>query len=431
MILRNPASTGRLGRGLIALLATALMLALTAAPGTSQAQPTSTTSSDAISSTTTVSHPFSDPVWLPLRVPARVDCSKSNCGERSHGYWAIDFLGQLNDPVYAAGAGIAHINTNKGGCRTKAQGVDSGRSIWIDHGAGKVTKYNHLNSIRITNGQRVTPATKIGTVGSTGDIAPCRTKYLHFEVREDGLTGHRIYPGSLFACSSSGRVKMPQSFGVTNWNAHNILKKWTPAGSTACMSPNWNATPAKPTVSMTPGPASVKVAWGTPPRGTNKVIVKLERYATSLKAYGRAYHYTLSGAPTSKTFSKLTNGRPYRATVSFHNAYGNSAWATAKVATPASRPSAPKSPRFLTYPHGKYVHYGWHRSSANGAVVTKYQAAMKCQTKGKYGKWTVVNKSGDVVYHNFPTKKSVCQVMARGANKVGWSKWSTKSVIRK
>src|SRR3954464_12738928 len=43
----------------------------------------------------TASHPFSDPLWLPLRDPARISCARSNCtGGSYHGYWAIDFVGQ-------------------------------------------------------------------------------------------------------------------------------------------------------------------------------------------------------------------------------------------------------------------------------------------------------------------------------------------------
>ena len=56
--------------------------------------------------------PFSDPLWFPLREPARVSCTYSNpgtpaypagCGDY-HGYWAMDLLGDRGDPVHAAGA---------------------------------------------------------------------------------------------------------------------------------------------------------------------------------------------------------------------------------------------------------------------------------------------------------------------------------------
>ena len=101
---------------------------------------------DAATLTTTSSaHPYGDPVWFPLRNPASVGYAKSGCGTKSdHGYWAIDFLGTRGDPVYAAGAGIAHIGGNSGACVTSGSDNNGGRWVWVDHGAGVVTKYHHL-----------------------------------------------------------------------------------------------------------------------------------------------------------------------------------------------------------------------------------------------------------------------------------------------
>ena len=61
-------------------------------------------------------HPYSDPVWFPLRNTARVGCVYSNCPGPYHGYWAIDFGGALDDPIYAAGAGVFHIGAVDHSC---------------------------------------------------------------------------------------------------------------------------------------------------------------------------------------------------------------------------------------------------------------------------------------------------------------------------
>jgi hypothetical protein len=67
----------------------------------------------------TDAHPFSDPLWLPLRNPARVSCAMSNCTSGTyHGYWAVDFVGAQGDPVYAAGAGVLHVGDIDPGCKT-------------------------------------------------------------------------------------------------------------------------------------------------------------------------------------------------------------------------------------------------------------------------------------------------------------------------
>src|SRR4051794_12304614 len=75
---------------------------------------------------TSTAHPFSDPVWYPLRQSAEMGCANGNPGNKNggasacnasgsvkHGYPAIDFLslrtpgGNLQtDPVYPMGAGI-------------------------------------------------------------------------------------------------------------------------------------------------------------------------------------------------------------------------------------------------------------------------------------------------------------------------------------
>ena len=98
--------------------------------------------------------PFSDPLWFPLREPARVSCTYSNpgtpaypagCGDY-HGYWAMDLLGDRGDPVHVAGAGVLHIGARDTSCRTSGS-ESSGTWVWVDHGGGVVTKYNHLDSI--------------------------------------------------------------------------------------------------------------------------------------------------------------------------------------------------------------------------------------------------------------------------------------------
>ncbi|RYF05437.1 MAG: plasmid pRiA4b ORF-3 family protein, partial [Deltaproteobacteria bacterium] len=55
---------------------------------------------------------------------------------------------------------------------------------------------NWQHTITIEEGQLVTPATRIGTMGHSGDLPPCQTTYLHFEVlhdaQSDGQGGERV-----------------------------------------------------------------------------------------------------------------------------------------------------------------------------------------------------------------------------------------------
>jgi murein DD-endopeptidase MepM/ murein hydrolase activator NlpD len=180
-----------------ALLAASVVV-LTAT--TSLVSSTGSALADTPAKPTQSAHPFSDPTWFPLRTPATIGCAKSGCGTSSdHGFDAIDLLGNRGDPVYAAGAGVAHIGGNSGGC-SGSDAVEAGRWVWIDHGGGVTSRYRHLDSIAVRDGQLVTPATRIGAMGHSGDVPPCSTNYLHFEVRHGGLDGDRVDFGPLRGC---------------------------------------------------------------------------------------------------------------------------------------------------------------------------------------------------------------------------------------
>lgn len=55
----------------------------------------------------------------------------------------------------------------------------NGRTVWIDHGAGLLTMYCHLDSIEVKHGQTVAAGDRIGTVGKTGRVTGA---HLHWSV---------------------------------------------------------------------------------------------------------------------------------------------------------------------------------------------------------------------------------------------------------
>lgn len=85
-----------------------------------------------------------------------------------------DYRADRGTPVYAAGAGVVVF-------AGRASGY--GKSIYIDHGGGVVTRYAHLRSIGVEEGDAVPADVQIGEVGSTGRTTG---PHLHFEVRLDG-----------------------------------------------------------------------------------------------------------------------------------------------------------------------------------------------------------------------------------------------------
>ncbi len=381
-------------------------------------------------------HPFSAPIWSPVRTPARIMCVKTNCtgsGGDYHGYWAIDFVGHRGDPVHAAGAGVFHVGARQTSCAPAGSQTD-GTWAWVDHGGGRVTKYTHLDSITVADGALVTPATMIGRMGHWGDATPCTTNYLHFEVRDGGLKGTRINPGTLRACTSTGVVVMPTVFtGSTSFDTLPKGAFSTPTATSSCITPLWNATPAKPGLTATRGRSSAVLRWGTPSAGTSSVRITTSLYSPSLKAWNAPTYRTVTGGPTGTTIPGLLNGRTYRFQVAFANSAGYSAWSASKSVIPATTPTVPRAPRFLTSPSPSYVHYGWWKSAANGAAVTKYTTQVRCYKSGRWRAWTTRTTKGTTYYYNHygVSGYAKCQVRVKATNAMGTSAWSTTSTVTK
>jgi murein DD-endopeptidase MepM/ murein hydrolase activator NlpD len=411
----------------------------TAPSATTSADLSTATSAEASATTTSAAHPFSDPTYLPLRSPAKIGCANLGCDNATsaHKYWAVDFLGAKGDPIYAAGAGIAHIGGNVGGCADPSGAVERGRWVWVDHGGGVVSQYRHLDSIAITNGQLVTPATRLGSMGSSGDKAPCTTIYLHFEVRHGGLKGPRVHPGELTSCTPAGPVTLPAIFGASSWDdpkVHPRPRLSTPAASSSCVTPTWLSSPTRPTSAASRGNRSATVTWSAGTAGGTDAATVLETYHPSTKAWGFAASRTVAASTRKVTFTGLENGRTYRATVSVRNKTGWSLPSAAHTVIPAAAPAAPRSPRYLTWPRAEYVHYGWYRPANNGSVVTSFNAARRCATKGgTYGAWKSYRIGVADAYVNFRGLSAYrsCQVKVQANNAVGAGAWSTTSTIKR
>jgi murein DD-endopeptidase MepM/ murein hydrolase activator NlpD len=88
-----------------------------------------------------------------------------------YGHPAIDVAGEYGSPVVAAAGGrviYAGWRSNGGGYQ-----------VWIDHGNGLYTTYNHLSGVSVGAGQTVGAGQRIGSLGSSGWATG---PHLHFEV---------------------------------------------------------------------------------------------------------------------------------------------------------------------------------------------------------------------------------------------------------
>lgn len=85
----------------------------------------------------------------------------------------LDFRGEHGSPVRATAGGAVVTAGWSGGY---------GNLVEIDHGNGVSTRYGHLSSILVSEGQKVEPGMMVGRLGSTGRSTG---NHLHYEVRLD------------------------------------------------------------------------------------------------------------------------------------------------------------------------------------------------------------------------------------------------------
>jgi murein DD-endopeptidase MepM/ murein hydrolase activator NlpD len=91
------------------------------------------------------------------------------------GHPAIDIAAHSGTPVVAAAGGTVIY----AGWKTTGGGIGGGIVVWISHGGGLYTTYNHLSSEIVGVGQRVSAGQRIGSVGMTGAATG---PHLDFEV---------------------------------------------------------------------------------------------------------------------------------------------------------------------------------------------------------------------------------------------------------
>ncbi len=92
------------------------------------------------------------------------------------GHAAIDIAGDYGSSVVAAGGGrvvFAGWKSNGGGWQ-----------VWLSHGSGLYTTYNHMSSLSVGTGQSVGRGQRVGRLGSSGWATG---PHLHFEVWVGGM----------------------------------------------------------------------------------------------------------------------------------------------------------------------------------------------------------------------------------------------------
>ncbi len=96
----------------------------------------------------------------------------------------VDIAMPTGTPVLASAPGIIIL------ARQSNLLAGFGNYIEIDHGNGMITRYAHLELLKVKNGQKVTKGEVIGTIGTSGgSIAP----HLHYEVIKKGRPTNPVF----------------------------------------------------------------------------------------------------------------------------------------------------------------------------------------------------------------------------------------------
>lgn len=102
-----------------------------------------------------------------------------------YGHYGLDVAADYGSSVRATASGTVLFAgwKNNGG----------GYQVWIAHGSGLYSTYNHMSGVSVGNGQRVSEGQQVGRVGSSGNSTG---SHLHFEVWRGGIWdgGSRVNP---------------------------------------------------------------------------------------------------------------------------------------------------------------------------------------------------------------------------------------------
>lgn len=111
----------------------------------------------------------------PTRIGASIGMKMSPFYKVQVPHDGLDIIAPLSTPVLATAPGLVTLVRRSSGGK--------GNVVEITHDNGIKTRYAHLESISVRQGQYVRTRTRIGTIGDSGRSF---TTHLHYEVEKDG-----------------------------------------------------------------------------------------------------------------------------------------------------------------------------------------------------------------------------------------------------
>jgi hypothetical protein len=315
------------------------------------------------------------------------------------------------------GAGRLRVGDPNGARCANTGTSNFGTWVWIDHGGGVVSRYGHLADIAVGDGTLVVAGQRIGTMGTTGKGGNCAVPYVDFQVRHRGVAGPRVEMKTLKVCAGGNGT------GVEHWPADlNAADHWRPVAPVFPAPTNdtyfdvWNQVPKRSVdfpvasgscipgdVPNTPGvPTGLRVSrsgsgqltvhWDSAPALAKRVQIRLSVFHPSVNRWDYVQHeqfVSVDPSASSYEFTNLTNGRQYRARITFGNSVGYGRSTGWVAATPAAPPNKPRlRDLYVSGVRTANIHYKWYAAVANGAPVTTYEVAIRRVLADGYTAWT-------------------------------------------
>ena len=102
-----------------------------------------------------------------------------------YGHYGLDIAADYGSSVRAAAGGTVIFAGWKGN--------GGGYQVWVAHGSGLYSTYNHMSAISVGSGQRISKGQQVGRIGQSGRATG---PHLHFEVWRGGIWsgGSRVNP---------------------------------------------------------------------------------------------------------------------------------------------------------------------------------------------------------------------------------------------
>lgn len=114
--------------------------------------------------------PLSSPLTVSRRQTSGFGIRRDPFNGRAASHHGLDFGAAWGSPIVATAPGTVRFAGRRAGF---------GRTVEIDHGNGFITRYAHMNKIRVRKGQKVTLHQKVGELGNSGrSTGP----HLHYEI---------------------------------------------------------------------------------------------------------------------------------------------------------------------------------------------------------------------------------------------------------